>query len=134
MIYNDEKYKKWNEYFTIQGLKDVYLQDSYVLKIDKGPDHISFFMDFVLMETHSKYINYHPGEQYCYRRGVIEFAVVEKVNKFYNSFMVFSDLSEEADMGNIDVFLWKGKRYILQGDWGELDVECERVMVYLYGS
>ncbi|MBY5969583.1 hypothetical protein [Halomonas denitrificans] len=133
-MFNDECLKTWSDYFNVPGLRDIYLQVSYVLKIDKGPDHISFFMDFVLMEAHPKYIDYHPGEQYCYKHGVIEFSAVEKINEFYNVSMVPGCLPVDTDIGNIDVFFCKGKRYVLQGDWGELDIECEHVMAYFQDS
>lgn len=129
MTSREDSEVRWVDYSKLSGFEELYLQDSYVLDIFNDEKEVHFSMEFVLTERHPKYRPPRSGEQYCYKRGIIQFPCIAHVNEFVRQAVVSRDATGETDMGNIDTFLWQGKRYRLAGDWGRLDVVCGNPIV-----
>ena len=65
-------------YYQLKGLEHVYLEDSYVLDIRTDFQSVEFSLSVVLTEQHPLYLPALPGEQYCYRSGILRFRNVER--------------------------------------------------------
>lgn len=124
----EAKHSDWQSYETLPGLEEVYLEDSFVLDIQRSEDGITFLIEFVVTEQHPKYAPTDAGEQYCYRRGKLTFSEIESIYALDVSNKPFIDAQFEQDMGNVDVFRWKGDRFFLTGDWGKLDLISKRLV------
>ncbi|MEF1326916.1 hypothetical protein [Vibrio sp. M260121] len=118
-----------NNYFEINSLRNIYLEDSFVLGITEKNNEIEYEVEFVLNESHPLYIPPKETEQYCYQKGLLLFKGVssvtweERTNKF--SF----DKNDEIDYGNIDCFSVSGSHFSLSGDWGALKFKADSVVV-----
>jgi hypothetical protein len=117
-------------YFELESFKGLYLEDSYVLNIIATPKLVEIEMDFVLTENHPLYSVPKKGEQYYYKRGKLLF-INTKLIKWQNSTFQFEsiDRNREVDLGNIDVFHQNANNYYLEGDWGNLSIECQDIKV-----
>ncbi|GIU52347.1 hypothetical protein TUM4438_44850 [Shewanella sairae] len=117
-------------YFEIEGLKNIYLEDSYVIDIKETESGIIFDMEFVLKPAHSCYSEPLSNEQYCYKDGTIEFIGCSSINWISRSKQVFTDRNKNVDHGNIDSFFRKGAVNHLEGDWGIVEfTNSERDLV-----
>lgn len=110
-------------YYQLEGLEHVYLEDSYVLDIRTDPTSVEFSLCVVLTEDHLLYRSPLPGEQYCYRRGLLRFPNVERVEWLEKSMMPSTDATGAVDYGNIDEFYLADGHYYLSGDWGRLEIK-----------
>jgi hypothetical protein len=110
-------------YYQIQGLEHVYLEDSYVLDVRTSLSSVEFSLSVVLTEQHPLYSPRLPGEQYCYRSGLLRFPNVRRFEWIEKSMIPFTDASGAVDYGNIDEFYRTDEHYYLSGDWGTLEVE-----------
>lgn len=119
----------WSNYSKIPALEYLYLEDSYVLAIVSTDDTIEFEMEFVLIQDHPLYRDPHPDEQYCYRRGRLKFTNIQNVREFLCTNARAIDAAGEADFGNIDSFVSQNHRYVLEGEWGKLDIESDEPSV-----
>lgn len=119
------------DYYQLEGFENLYIEDSYVLSIEtKNIDKkLIFSMEFVLNESHPLYESPKVGEQYCYRLGQIVFSDVEKILWLSKNLQAIYDPCGSIDYGNIDSFLLTEEGYYLIGEWGELKVLAESVMV-----
>jgi hypothetical protein len=111
-------------YYQIPGLEHVYLEDSYVLDVRTSPASVEFSLLVVLREQHPLYSPPLPGEQYCYRNGVLRFANIRRVEWIEKSMAPSTDATGAVDYGNIDEFYEIDEHYYLSGDWGRLEVEA----------
>ncbi len=118
-----------NNYHEILGLDNLYLEDSFVLGIDESNEEVTFIMDFVLTEKHPKYSQPRPDENYCYRKGKIKFIKPKSIRWTSRNEISFVDKNNEIDFGNIDSFILDGDKLMLNGDWGELEISPENVVV-----
>lgn len=114
-------------YYELSILDCLYLEDSYVLGIEADKTSAVFTVEFVLTEKHSNYSTPKNGQKYCYKKGKLKFENCEKVEWSKVNHVRNVDKNLEIDMGNIDVFTFDEKKYSLSGDWGELEVVCEKV-------
>ena len=120
------------EYFNIEVLKDIYLEDSYVLEIIEQSDKILFKIDFVLCESHPFYKAPKINERYCYHLGEIVFAELEKISWIEKNTENYSyDANNEKDLGNIDSFFYEGNKYFLEGSWGEVIIKSNTIQLIL---
>src|SRR5882672_6810127 len=110
-------------YYQLRGLEHVYLEDSYVLDIQISPSCIEFSLLLVLTEQHPLYSPPPPDEQYCYRKAVLRFPNVERVEWLEKSLRPYTDATGTVDYGNIDEFLMEGEHYYISGDWGKLKIK-----------
>lgn len=118
-------------YGKLVGLKDVYLEDSYVLGIGEDPGLLRFTVQVVLREGHPAYQAPERPARYCYRLGVLEFRNVTKVEWARKTLRKYRDADGRVDFGNIDVFYREGATYHLEGDWGVVDVASAPPIVRL---
>ena len=119
------KYFEW-----IKALSDIYLEDSFVLEVRERASEIEFEMEFVLRPGHVLYKEPAKGERYCYRRGVLRLNNCTDVQIHRSSTITF-DANNEIDLGNIDIFERNGDRISMSGDWGELSLISDEVMVFV---
>jgi len=118
-------------YDSIAGLEAVYLEDSFVLAVTVQPNKVYFVVDVVLTEEHSQYSEPRDGEQYCYRRGRLEFLEPRQVNWRMSSRRATYDAEGETDYGGFDHFEVGSSRYVVAGDFGTLEIEamgCELIL------
>ena len=112
-----------------EALANLYLEDSYVLDIAKGNNSIRFNVEFVLTENHEFYYPPKENEQYCYKRGQLEFISCSSTTLQLSNQTPSTDANNEKDIGNIDCFISSNEGYFLEGCWGSLKVKCDTVSV-----
>lgn len=112
-----------SNYFDIKDFENVYLEDSWVLKIKTDSDTAEFLLDVVLTENHPLYTQPKQNEQYCFKRAAINFSEVTAVIWIEVNMIAFTGAAGEIDFGNIDSFIYDGEYYNLSGDWGELKIQ-----------
>lgn len=110
------------------ALKNIYLEDSWVLGVFERSDRISFEMDFVLTEQHEKFSQPNSNEKYCYERGFMHLNDCSKIT-FEKKMQSSTDANGEKDFGNIDTFFETSGSIELNGDWGKLIGRCNHVTV-----
>ncbi|MDD7973933.1 hypothetical protein [Roseinatronobacter alkalisoli] len=115
----------WHNYSIMPIFAHLYLEDSYVLGIVSFGDIIEFQMEFVLHEDHPFYCDPKPDEQYCYKRGGLKFSNIRSLKEFVRTDVKAVDATGEVDFGNIDSFVCRNHRYVLEGEWGKLDIESD---------
>lgn len=119
-------------YGKLAGLKDVYLEDSYVLSIIDEPRSLRFTLLLVLRAQHPSYVKPTSQDRYCFRLGVLEFRDVTSVEWKARSKRRYRDADGRVDYGNIDAFFGEGEgAYHLEGDWGIVDVRSAPPVVRL---
>ncbi|KJY74129.1 hypothetical protein TW78_08835 [Vibrio coralliilyticus] len=116
-----------SSYYDWEDFADIYLEDSFVLRICESYNEISFIVEAVLTENHPLYRSPESGEQYCYKKGKIVFQGLKCVKWISKNETPFKDVSGEEDYGNIDTFQLLNDQYRLSGDWGELEVRSSSV-------
>lgn len=118
-------------YRELAALRGVYLEESYVLDIEAHPASLVVVLDLVLTVEHLDYRDPIDGEQYCYRRGSLTFGGISECRWSEQGRPPAVDATGERDYGNIDTFEWDNGRYILEGDWGHLDIRADQVELVL---
>ncbi len=116
-------------YEKINGFQNIYLEDSYVLGIEIRYDIVKFYLDFVLTPEHEFYTPPKEGEQYCYKKGIIIFDKVTKIQWSDIKGILSTDTDGSIDYGNIDTFVFNDGLYILDGDWGNMELEAQSVNI-----
>lgn len=111
-----------SDYYEIESLKYVYLEDSYILDIREYANSIEFEIEAVLTEGHPLYRVPREGEKYCYRKARIAFPNVRHVDWVKRNDEKFSDATGAVDYGNIDSFYVKDGEYYVGGDFGEVHI------------
>jgi len=109
-------------YHALPTLRDLYLEDSYVLAIQPIGQRVVLMLDAVLTLAHPQYHAPRPNEQYCYERGQLIFPNSTQVRWAPSTLQPATDLSGEIDYGNIDIFYAQDGQYHLKGGWGTLDL------------
>jgi len=105
-------------YEKLSGLEDLYLEDSWVLEIDAGPDHLHFTVDAVMAESHPAWRPRKSNEQYSCLPVEICFDSTTSLDFRASEWPLAVDATGATDYGHIDAFTWEGDRYQLEGDWG----------------
>lgn len=118
-------------YVELPGLGEILLEESFVVDIECHPGTISFLMDFVLTDRHADYRAPTDDEQYCYRRGLLDFETVTKCLWTGQGAPPSSDISGERDWGNVDSLVWGSGVFKLEGTWGQMEVLAKKVQVTL---
>jgi hypothetical protein len=104
-------------------LRDVYLEDSWVLRLDPAEHSVVFTLEAVLTPGHLRYHRPHPGEQYCYERAALRLSSRSPVAYQLSWSPPAQDLSGVDDLGNIDTFREIDSRsWELTGTWGLLTI------------
>lgn len=85
---------------------------------------VAFRLDAVLTPDHPRYAPPAPGEQHCYRRGLLTIASTKRSLLHRADAPAATDASGEPDYGNIDVFtpvdLDGDIAWEMRGDWGDV--------------
>lgn len=112
-------------YNNIEGLENIFLEDSYVLDVRENDDSIEFYLDLVITKGHPMYKE--PGRevQHCYKKAKIVFPRVLGIQWNEKRFEKFTDASGEIDYGNIDEFLFRNGKYYLSGEWGDVEINSK---------
>lgn len=116
------------EYSDWPVLREVYLENSYVLEITEGKGDLVFRMEFVLREGHPKYRVPQPDEQYCYERGELTFQGVSELRRLERNDVLSFDATGERDLGNIDQLYYEDGGYTASGDWGRVTFVAQNVV------
>ncbi len=116
-------------YTLISSLEEILLEESWVLGIEARPGSLTFRLDMVLTVRHPMYHPPVPGEQFCYRMGVLEFRGVSDLTWSNQGAPPARGATGQLDHGNIDDMVFEGDRYRLEGSWGEIEVVAEGIEV-----
>ncbi|MEO1657570.1 MAG: hypothetical protein AAFR65_07600 [Pseudomonadota bacterium] len=119
------KYFEW-----INALSSIYLEDSYVLEVRERASEIEFEMEFVLQDSHPCYTIPKEGEMYCYRRGIIRLRNCLDIS-WTNKQYALRQRLEDRDYCNIDAFYSDGDKIFIEGDWGQLSLRSDEIIVLL---
>jgi hypothetical protein len=119
------------EYHTMPALKDIYLEDSYVLGIVESHTELRFLLDIVLTEEHSDYQPPMNEEQYCFRMGELIFKDIDTIRWIRRTIQAFQDADSQIDYGNIDVLYYEDGMYHVEGDWGAVEIAAGSVIVHM---
>jgi hypothetical protein len=119
-------------YSQIDELRLFYLEDSWVLDIVAHPGILTISLDVVLLPEHPDYKDPLPGENYCYRRGELRFEKVSALHWVGQGLPPAQDASGEHDDGGIDSFDLHHDVYHLRGNFGEISVRAESVLLKLF--
>ena len=111
-------------YETVQGFENLYLEDSFVLDVQVTPSVVVFDVDLVLLEAHPSYLEPADGEQYCYRRGTIEFSQVTAVHWTRQGLPPAVDQNSDLDYGGFDQFEVAEGHWLACGNWGDVAIDC----------
>ena len=113
-----------SDYLMIPGFENVYLENGWVLDVRAEPCRLMLDVEIVLLESHLAYSEPVAGEQYCYLRGSIRFERVSELNWSGQGISVPAvDASGERDFGSIDEFTVGDGAYVLEGDFGRIEVK-----------
>lgn len=118
-------------YWAIPSFEGLYLEDSWVLEIRPGEGTLTISADLVLRESHPEYHSPRPGEQYCYRRGLITFDDVTALSWADRGHIPALDASGDQDLGSFDQFEVEDGCYVLAGDFGRIAVSSKPPTVAL---
>lgn len=118
-------------YTDIPTVANFVLEESYVLDVVAQPGNVTVRVDLVLTPEHPQYLPPRPGEQMCFRIGVITITGVRDVVWTGQGLPPAIDANDERDYGNIDRFEWEGDRFLLEGGFGVLDIIATGVDVSL---
>lgn len=118
-------------YVEISQLRDVLLEESYVLGIAATPGAVRFELDLVLTPDHAEYRPPAPGEQCCFRRGSLVFKGVTRLLWSNSGNPRAVDSSGEDDYGQIDSFEWDDAGALLGGGWGRMEIVSSIIEVAL---
>ncbi len=109
---------------AFDDLAGVLLEESYVLSIEERDDAVEFSLDAVLTPSHPAYRPPGPNEQYCYWRGLLVVASVERPRLRRSGGPPATDATSEQDLGNIDSLIAvdadSRDLWAMGGCWGEL--------------
>lgn len=113
------------DYNFIEGFKNIYLEDSFLLDVKEDSNSISFFVEAALLNGHELYHNPLKGEAHCYKKCEIKFPEVKMVNWVKKFFEPVQGCDEEIDYGNIDNFTFSEAGYHISGEWGDVLIKSD---------
>lgn len=120
---------------AFRDLTYVYLEDSWILEATPTEYALRFVIEAVLTPEHAEYHPAKPGEQHCYRAGILMISSTQPILFEGSEAPPAIDASGELDYGNIDTFTgidWDGTAALeLTGDWGRAIVKQPTVVLTL---
>lgn len=87
------------------ALRDVYLEDSWVLALYPSEFEVTFRIEAVLTASHPGYHPPKPGEQHCYAAADLRVRGDLPIDYHLSGARPAVDLTGTQDLGNIDTFL-----------------------------
>jgi hypothetical protein len=118
-------------YAAISDLRDVVLEESYILDVVARPGTLELRGDFVLGLQHPRYHRPPSSETDCFIRGVLSFRNVRRLVWEGQGVPPATDATGEIDYGHIDDMQWDGDDFRLEGDWGRIQVVAASVSLVL---
>jgi hypothetical protein len=116
-------------YSELEELAGLYLEDSWVLDVVARPGLLRLEADLVLREIHPFFRAPLVNEQYCYRRGVLVFTGVTRLEWDGQGLTPAHDSTGQIDYGSIDVMSFVNSKYRIEGDFGVLEVTAQGLSV-----
>lgn len=110
-------------YYDLDNLKNLYLEDSYVIAIEINGSYIKFDILAVIIKGHELYSIPIEGEEYCYKNISLQFPELKSYKFLSNKVNPMVDIDGQIDIGNIDSFVFDNGKYILEGEWGIIEIE-----------
>jgi hypothetical protein len=120
------------EYYEIPTLKDIYLEDSYVLDIVESATELRLLLDMVLTESHPDYQPPPRDEQYCFRKGELVFQSIDTIRWHRKTMRPIYDANAQIDYGNVDSLYEENGLYHLEGEWGVIEIAAHSVVVRMH--
>lgn len=120
-----------DNYYNWVAFKYIYLEDSFVLKVEETAQSVAFIVDAVLNEEHPLYSLPKNGEVYCYHKATIIFPNPVLVT-WGNRSIIPEEITDENDLGNIDIFYKNDNGYYLEGDWGDVWIKSDTVKIIFF--
>lgn len=112
-------------YSELAELREIYLEDSWVLNVVARPGEFRVVAEYVLRASHHLYRPPRRGEQYCYRLGQMTFGAVTDLSWTSQGAPPAKDASGSLDYGNIDYMeIPEPGHYRLGGDFGVIDIRA----------
>ncbi len=106
----------YNEAFPV--LRDVLLEDSWVLAVWPSDTSLAFDLEAVLTPAHRDYVGPKPGEQHDYRRAHLVITS-DGLRCDLSGAPPATDATGQTDLGHIDNWLVEeAGRSLLEGGWG----------------
>lgn len=115
----------------MEDLREIVLEDSYVLGICATPGCLRIEGEFVLTPEHPLYAPPSADENACYARGHITFAGVRRLVWENQGAPPAVDANGELDYGHIDHLRRDSDMFELEGDWGRICVSAPSVRLVL---
>jgi hypothetical protein len=113
----------------MEPLREVRVQDTYILRIEARPRQLDIEGDFALEPEHPEYRDPTPDEAFCFRRGVLMFEGVTRIEWSDQGRPPAIDAAGEIDYGEFDSVAIEGEALILAGDFGRIAVESESLQL-----
>lgn len=120
------------EYPKFPGFESIFLEDSFVLRIDEGQYEIAFLLEVVLLPGHVQFTEPSSEESHCYVKGRLEFSNIRHCQWNHKHLVPILDADGSADFGSIDYLYLRGENYVLGGDWGELELISDSPRIRLF--
>jgi hypothetical protein len=92
------------------------------LSINAIPGRLELVLDIVLREGHPNYVSPTPGEQFCYKKGILVFSPIRELHWVNQGRRPAADSSGEIDYGTLDVVEFNATTWVLDGDFGTISV------------
>ncbi len=109
-------------YESIEGLRHVLLENSYVLNVTVEPGLVSVEAHLVLLAEHHSYSLPKDRESQCFRLGHLRFEKPTSVGWVMPVVRPAIDRTGEIDWGGVDHFEIDDDTYELVGDFGRLAI------------
>lgn len=109
----------------LEIFKGIDLNDSFILGWQAEGQRLSFDIELSVWPASEYYENPKEGAYTCYRRALLVFDQIEKCSGLLSMDDAprSTDASGEIDYGNIDRLVVIGNRYIVEGDFGQVEVQ-----------
>lgn len=116
-------------YTDIASLRDLVLEESFVLGISATPSCVTMDVEFALTPDHPAYVQPPSDENETYRRGQIRFVGVRRLMWDHQGGPPATDATGAIDYGHVDDLRWEGGTFELEGDWGRMKIEAGSIEV-----
>lgn len=121
-----------DSYTAFEDLEDVYLEDSWVLRLAAAESSVAFTLEAVLGIGHSEYTSPESDQQYCYRTATLLLCSDTPITYELSGQRPHIDPDGSTDLGNIDTFEALGRdTWRLTGDWGRITITNPKVTLTL---
>ncbi|MDP9026588.1 MAG: hypothetical protein M3N46_03405 [Actinomycetota bacterium] len=118
-----------SDYTNLVALRDIVLEESWILEVAAQPGRMVFTADFVMTADHSEYVPPLPDEVFSYLRGDLIFSGVTNLEWTRQGDPPATDANGTVDWGHIDSMSYDDQLFQLHGDWGHIEVTARSVSV-----